>query len=139
MPLPSARLYPCARCRIQVLICRRCDRGQRYCTGSCAQAARSLAQRAARQRYQTSLPGRLKHAARSRRYRARRQNNVTHQGSRMIGTDAVLALTMRAPDFSLATFRSGHCQWCGVRCSARVRQDFLRQDRGESLSTRRRQ
>ena len=28
---PSARLYHCARCHCQVILCRRCDRGQVYC------------------------------------------------------------------------------------------------------------
>jgi len=29
----SARLYHCQRCHTQVIICSRCDRGQRYCPG----------------------------------------------------------------------------------------------------------
>lgn len=32
----SARLFLCACCRIQVLVCRQCDRGQRYCADGCA-------------------------------------------------------------------------------------------------------
>lgn len=32
------RIFACARpeCRRQVLVCRRCDRGQRYCGRGCA-------------------------------------------------------------------------------------------------------
>jgi len=30
----------CARCRAQVLLCSRCDRGQRYCSQACSFAAR---------------------------------------------------------------------------------------------------
>ena len=76
----SARLFVCVRCRAQVLICSCCDRGQIYCAGSCAREARYQAQRAAGRRYQASRRGRVCHAARASRYRAR-QKNVTHQGS----------------------------------------------------------
>ena len=34
------RMFLCARCRRQALVCRRCDRGQIYCAGTCAQEAR---------------------------------------------------------------------------------------------------
>jgi hypothetical protein len=36
----SCRMFLCARCRSQVFICRRCDRGHIYCIGTCAQEAR---------------------------------------------------------------------------------------------------
>jgi hypothetical protein len=33
MPVPdSARLFVCTRCRAQVIVCRRCDRGQSIAT-----------------------------------------------------------------------------------------------------------
>ena len=76
----SARLYLCARCRAQVLICSCCDRGNIYCERGCAAESRRTRQRASGQRYQRSLGGRRNHAARAKRYRAR-QNKVTHQGS----------------------------------------------------------
>jgi hypothetical protein len=75
-----ARFFLCARCHAQVLICSCCDRGQIYCADGCAGLARREGQRAAGQRYQTSRRGRVVHALRARRYRAR-QKNVTHQGS----------------------------------------------------------
>ena len=34
----SARLFNCARCRRQVVICSHCDRGNRYCGKRCAQS-----------------------------------------------------------------------------------------------------
>ena len=77
---PTGRMFLCDRCRVQVIICSRCDRGQRYCTGNCADDARRASLRAAGRRYQCSRRGRLTHAERSRRYR-RRQQNVTHQVS----------------------------------------------------------
>ena len=74
------RLFLCARCRVQVLICSACDHGQVYCAGGCSQLTRRASVREAGQRYQRSRKGRFVHAERSRRYRERRQN-VTHQGS----------------------------------------------------------
>jgi hypothetical protein len=58
----SARLFHCARCRRQVVICRRCDRGNIYCSRRCSQPARCESQRAAARRYQHTKAGRVKHA-----------------------------------------------------------------------------
>ena len=96
-----ARLFVCAGCRAQVVLCSRCDRGQRYCQRACAERARRSKQREAGQRYQCSPMGRLKHAARQRCLRRRRRQasapgagmlwrSVTHQGSLPAGCDAVL-------------------------------------------------
>lgn len=90
-----ARLYLCARCRVQVILCSRCDRGNRYCGMQCRHQAREQARRETAQRYQRSWQGRIAHAQRSRRWRQRRaaldaacdtgveEHNVTHQGSRL--------------------------------------------------------
>jgi transposase len=67
----DGRLFLCSRCRVQVLVCRRCDRGQIYCSGSCSTQARRASVAAAGRRYQASRRGRFAHAARARRYRAR--------------------------------------------------------------------
>jgi hypothetical protein len=76
----TGRLFLCARCRAQVLICSCCDRGNIYCEQDCAQRSRREAQREAGRRYQSTRQGRRKHAERARAYRARQQK-VTHQGS----------------------------------------------------------
>jgi hypothetical protein len=88
-----ARLYLCARCRVQVVLCSRCDRGNRYCGRPCWHEARAEAQRQTAQRYQRSWRGRIAHAQRSRLWRERLAareahdsaahdaHNVTHQGS----------------------------------------------------------
>ncbi|QTB53408.1 hypothetical protein [Burkholderia pseudomallei] len=88
MQLPTGRLYLCARCRAQVFICRRCDRGNRYCRNCAADVRRDRVREAGR-RYQRTRRGRVAHATRSKRYRARR-NKVTHQGSLGTATDGVL-------------------------------------------------
>jgi hypothetical protein len=76
----SARLFLCAGCRIQVLICSCCDRGQIYCAEGCAQRVRRRAVKCSGQRYQNTPAGRRRHAARQARYRAR-DKKVTHHGS----------------------------------------------------------
>jgi hypothetical protein len=133
-----ARLYLCGRCRVQVLICRCCDRGQIYCAGGCAQEARHQAQREAGQRYQASRRGRLAHAARSGRWRAR-QKNVTHQGSPHQLSDAGVPMDVTAAASAPLVAPSSdvdtpsrdesafwRCRWCGRRCSPLVRIEFLR-------------
>ena len=84
----TGRLFLCACCREQVLICRRCDRGQRYCR-TCAKEARRASVREAGRRYQQSRQGRFAHAARSRLHRERNKK-VTHQGSPVLANDVVL-------------------------------------------------
>jgi hypothetical protein len=66
-----ARLFLCVGCRVQVVVCSRCDRGNRYCSRACWRQKRDLARREAACRYQRSRGGRARHAARSRRWRER--------------------------------------------------------------------
>ena len=94
--MDDARLFLCARCRRQVLICSRCDRGQRYCGARCSGPARRESLRAAGRRYQHSRRGRHCHAERQRRYRRRwredaRVHKVTHHGSACAPCGAELA------------------------------------------------
>ena len=76
----SARQFNCGRCHGLAAICRGCDRGQTYCSESCACSSRQESRRASNARYQRSPRGRRLHAARQRQYRARR-SKVTDQGS----------------------------------------------------------
>jgi hypothetical protein len=82
---PCQRLFQCAHCDAQVVICGRCDRGNRYCGAACARAARRETQRAANKRYQATPRGRQLHAERQTRYRLRSAQalpvrSVTEQG-----------------------------------------------------------
>lgn len=100
---PSRR-FLCARCSAPTLVCSHCDRGQIYCAAGCAAAVRQQSQRDAGRRYQGSLRGRFRHAARTRRWRERQAllavpvarsqiatpQSVTHQGSLLPASDAVL-------------------------------------------------
>ncbi len=134
----TGRMYLCARCRAQVVVCRRCDRGQIYCDRRCAAHARGAAQRAAGQRYQSSRPGRFAHAARARRYRSRCKI-VTHQGSPLpLGSD-LLAIEAAVPRIEAVVpqsnavgealavdFEARCCIRCRARCSSAVRTGFVR-------------
>ena len=127
----SGRLFLCAGCRRQVIICSCCDRGQIYCTRLCAMRARRRTLREAGRRYQASHRGRRKHAARMGRYRARREI-VTHHGSPVPPADDLLPATATAitsDDLTPADRprrSTTHCHWCGRPCLPQLRQGFLR-------------
>jgi hypothetical protein len=132
----TARLFNCARCGDQVVICSCCDRGHCYCQG-CALAARQESRRTAGKRYQHSRRGRLAHAERQRRYRARRQK-VTHQGSPAPPPAALLvpesrALAPSGEPAEAPVVEGLRCHFCGRTCSVFVRLGFLRQ-RGDGPS-----
>lgn len=126
----TGRLFLCAYCRAQVVICRRCDRGQRYCDG-CAKEVRRARMREAGRRYQKTRQGRLAHAERARRHRARHKK-VTHQGSP--GPASSVVLKQECADHAVvhAPVRpSGlpvvfHCHRCAVPLPLFVRTGPLR-------------
>jgi len=129
---PVGRLFLCGRCRAQVVICSRCDRGQIYCGAACSQAARRESQCEAGRRYQRGRRGRFAHAERARRHRQRRRqkNNVTHQGSAAPPPDGLLAADSMAVDVPPQTPpgippAARHCHFCGCRCAGAVRFGFL--------------
>jgi len=144
-----ARLFVCARCRAQVLLCSRCDRGQRYCGRTCSRAARHDSRREAARRYQRSRAGRMAHAARSRRWRQRRSdqarksatsdtsatNIVTRQGSPTPVPDAPLASSEQADECTSPVPHTSpspivaRCRRCAAVLSPWVRQGFLRHGR----------
>jgi len=135
----TGRFYLCQRCRLQVIICRRCDCGQIYCSTACSKAARCEALRASGRRYQQSSKGRFKHAERARRYR-QRKNKVTHQGSITPAQDDLLAANS-VPDRELDDAKplsnnksSVHCYFCGAICSEFVRRSFLHRHRVPNIA-----
>jgi hypothetical protein len=127
----SARLFNCARCRCQVVICSHCDRGNIYCGKRCSETARLHSQREAGRRYQRTRRGGFAHAARQRRYRQRRTAKVTHQGSPPDVADETLPAesrtSARRSEEPVAVPAAGiRCQLCGRVCSHFLRQSFLR-------------
>ena len=147
-----ARIFLCACCRAQVVVCSHCDRGQRYCAGGCSGRTRQRLQREAGRRYQRSRLGRHKHAQRMRRWRDRRSahaNKVTHQGSHGTGANDVLAASqtteplctslptsLSAPLLMPVTVRAvltlapWRCRFCGARVPYQLRPGYLRPGRG---------
>ena len=126
----SARLFHCARCHDQVVICRHCDRGNVYCFKGCAAAARKRSLRDAAARYRRSHRGRIANAARQRRYRARQQK-VTHQGSDPAGVVASSPRAAIKPAVGHPVTRDiapepTRCHRCGCAVSEYLRQRFLR-------------
>jgi len=77
----SSRLYQCLRCHVPVVICSRCDHGQRYCANGCSKKARIASQQRARKKYQATRAGRFNNAARQQRFRTRQKQKVTHHCS----------------------------------------------------------
>jgi hypothetical protein len=74
-------MFNCARCRRLVVICTRCDRGQRYCSAHCSQVQRRRSVREAGRRYQRTPLGARNNAARQKRWRLRIATTVTHHSS----------------------------------------------------------
>jgi len=144
-----ARLFLCARCRVPVLLCSPCDRGQIYCCAQCSGEARKSAQTQAARRYQNGRTGRLAHAARSKRWRQRQrtrsadlqllrddeQEIVTHQGSIEPAGNAPLVacdiepgnpLTQATLTTQASIQACWRCRRCSKEISSWVRQGFLR-------------
>lgn len=126
----SARLYHCARCRCQVIVCRFCDRGQIYCTGACAQIARQELVRAAGKRYRQTRLGKFKQALRQQRYRQRlrQQQKVTHHRSLLEPPHDLLTHTVKIirRRGALAKDQEIRCHFCGRSGWSFLRFGFLR-------------
>ena len=146
-----ARLFLCAGCRVQVVLCSRCDRGNRYCSRTCWRQTHDLARREAACRYQHSRGGRLRHAARSQRWRQRTAlraaecdgaditghtdadadaaHKVTHQGSPPWVAAAPLAACTHDIAATTAPPQARRCHRCAAAQPDWLRQGFLRRGR----------
>ena len=125
----TARLYYCALCRCQVIICSDCDRGNIYCNQGCAHQARQSSLRDAGKRYQQTYQGKLNHAHRQRRYRERlkqQTNKVTHQGSNEMKVAASLVCSSKSVKSMKIEMRDVcHCHFCGESIPEFLRTDYL--------------
>jgi hypothetical protein len=120
----NARLFNCARCRRQVIICSHCDRGNQYCQLECATFSRVAACRLAGKRYQNSLRGRHQHAIRQHRYRSRKKI-VTHQGYSKSPPNDLLRKMAKKKEKP----KKLYCHFCQNKCDEYLRLDFLRRYR----------
>ena len=126
----SARLFNCARCQCQVVICSHCDCYHRYCSANCAQLSRLDKQREAAIRYQLSPKGRHAHARRQQRYRDRQKEKVTHQSSSQLSFNDLLLRKLKSGNrdpnpANLIHRLRFNCHFCRCQCSEFLRLDFL--------------
>jgi ribosomal protein L35 len=124
----TSRLYYCALCHTQSVICSRCDRGQIYCSDTCAKTARLKSCREAEKRYQLTLKGKHKHAARQKRYLIRQKEKVTDQGSVTATHNALLEQVKnktKEVDMGCVS-RQQSCCVCKHQVSSWLRTGFLR-------------
>lgn len=131
--MKSARLYNCARCQNQVIICSFCDRGNIYCGSICSRRARVQNHRIANQIYQKSPQGRQKHAARQRRYRKREKDKikkVTDHGSPTLLPHDLLPLV---PNERLTRQKESlRCHFCDAVVLPSLRKGYLRHHQKDS-------
>jgi len=129
--IDSGRLFNCARCHRQVIVCRHCDRGQIYCSGDCPEIARKESLHRACRVYQSSHRGRQTNAARQKRFRQSQQEKVTHQGSAPDSPDDLLPVEPqkshnRGQEVSFGPKTGIHCHFCQRQCGPFLRHHFLR-------------
>lgn len=127
----TARYYHCVRCHCQVIICRDCDRGNIYCGPQCAQPARLESRRRASKKYQRTREGRMANAQRQQRYRQRKQQKVTYQGSLASNANVSLSAATKtrfnATRHVLAEEKTViHCHFCHGECDLFLRSGFIR-------------
>ena len=127
MPMKkNARIFNCCRCRKLVALCSHCDRGNTYCSKTCATASRKESLQRSGKKYQQSRKGRLKHAERQNRYRIRQRQKVTQHGSPAMSLSGLLrqASKLRTSSLSNTSPLSSEelfCVDCGEACSPFLR------------------
>lgn len=133
--MADCREFTCAICGKTVYVCRRCDRGQRYCSPECARKARHASIRRAAERYRRTAQWRAGNARRQRAFYLRqlqRQKNLTHHSSHRgfpfvtivaPRVAAASSLQINLLDDSQAHAQRGprfttvpRCQFCGCPC-----------------------
>ena len=86
----------CRACSAVFVICRSCDRGQRYCSPGCRVPAQREQRRRANRRHQHSPEGRLDHRDRQREYRKRcAQRGVTDTSSAVLTSPGSISTWLR--------------------------------------------
>lgn len=131
----TSRLFSCMRCHTQMVICSHCDRGQIYCGSACSQAARIESCRKAEKRYQHTPGGKMNHALRQRRYRARCQEKVTDHSSNTPAQNALLHPVKNKAKTAVMSHVSfdSRCCFCKKSVPPWFRSGFLRHHATRSL------
>ena len=126
----SARLFQCALCSRQTVICRHCDRGQQYCSAECSDKARQISLKRANEKYRRSTRSQHANAQRQRRYRQRQQKKVTYQGSPPAEVSvswllSVITVVLASSNPVTRGFGCTRCHFCQRRIHPFLRRDFL--------------
>lgn len=127
----ALRVRHCSRCEKLFFLCKKCDRGQRYCDAVCRIAGQQAMRRRAAARYRQTAEGKAGQRDRQRAFRERREANgvsVTHQGSASSMTvllhwimylaarlyAVALQFSEAAPPKAVISNESSHCACCGA-------------------------
>lgn len=125
----SSRLFNCALCHIQCVICSPCDNGQIYCSPDCSRSARKKSCNEGEKRYQQTPKGKLNHALRQKRYRERQCKIVTDHTCQTSPECDPFSSVENNTDASLASRNEKGicCCCCGKAVPNWLRHDFLKQ------------
>ena len=126
----SARLYNCARCNCQVIICSHCDRGNIYCAGDCSDLSRKEKLKEARKRYEKTTKAKIAKAQRQQNYRQRKKEKTTHQGSTRLRLYDLLLIELEKQKNQIKKCHFTNCihhccHFCGSQCLEFLRLFFL--------------
>lgn len=127
----SYRIFNCARCAKQTILCRRCDRGNIYCSKTCAHKQRRRSQKESGRRYQKSFRGRRAHAERQARYKEGHSSVkevVTHHGSQSLRSNVSLKESKRSKIDARSPQPGARvrCDNCHRLCGSFARFEFWR-------------
>jgi len=134
----SARLYNCARCARQVIICSHCDRGNIYCAGDCSALSRPEKLKEAQRRYEKTDKAKRAKAKRQQQYRQRKKNKATHQGSTKLLLYDLLLIELEKLKTAIKQCHFTNCirqccHFCGSQCHDFLRLFFLEPKKSPSL------
>jgi hypothetical protein len=74
--MEDGRMFTCGLCGRTVWICKRCDRGHRYCSKTCSKAAGDVSKAKARRKFQSTDHGREGNTRRQREYYYRHRGSL---------------------------------------------------------------
>jgi hypothetical protein len=109
----QVRTVTCRWCSSEFFLCRRCWRGQSYCSMSCRMQAKAAAHRRAQRIYRQTARGKQMHREAEKRRRMgmskKSKQSVADAGTRL----AVRRGTMRSADVRVPKGTGGQCARCG--------------------------
>jgi hypothetical protein len=134
----SARLYNCARCGCQVIICSHCDRGNIYCSGDCSEQSRKEKLKEAQKRYEKTDKAKKAKAKRQQNYRQRKKRKATHQGSGVLLLYDLLLIELEKLKNKIQKCHftrciRQYCHFCGSQCSDFLRVFFLEPEKSSAF------